>query len=88
MVVGISTTTSLYGDTYREDSYEKEEGHRHRSLAVTLNTIVKELRRAKDVGSPNTKTTVQLFASSGHAESSELIKIALELGLPMARHLV
>ena len=84
MVVGISTTTSLYGDAYGEDSYEKEEGHCHRSLAVTLNTIVKELRRAKKVGSPNTKTTVRLFASSGHAESSELIKIASELGLPMA----
>lgn len=81
MVVGISTTTSLYGDTFREDSYEKEEGHCHRSLAVTLNTIVKELRRTKDMGGPNTKTTVRLFASSGRAESSELIKIASELGL-------
>jgi hypothetical protein len=76
MVVGISTTLSV--DSYRDDIGESDE-LRRRNLAVTLNTIVKELRQGN-----NTKMTVRLFASSGRAESMQLIKMASELGLQTA----
>ena len=71
IVVGISTQENLN----QNDEYRKK------NLAVTLNTIVSELCDASKVGFPNLKIMVRLFASSGRIESSELIKLASELGI-------
>jgi len=80
--LGISTTTSLYNNPYRRGADETEEKYRKRNLAVTLNTIVEELRASDMHGSTNTTTTLRLFASSGLAiECAEMIEMASKMGL-------
>jgi len=81
LVIGISTISV---DSCQKDVDDMEDHRLNRNLAVTLHTVVKELRRANYAGGANANTVVRLFASSGPAESLELIRIATEHGLPMA----
>jgi len=77
LVIGISTVSA---ESCKKDA--SEDYRLNRNLAVTLHAVVKELRRATYAGTA--KTVVRLFASSGPAESLELIRIATEHGLPIA----
>lgn len=78
LVIGVSTISD---DASSKIADATEDRSLNRNLAVTLHSVVKELRRAKD---SDAKTVVKLFASSGPAESLELIRIATENGLPIA----
>jgi len=81
LVIGISTISD---EACRNDVDESEDHSLNRNLAVTLHSVVKELRRANYAGGSNTKTVVRLLASSGPAECLELIRMATEHGLPIA----
>ena len=78
LVIGISTISD---DACREDVNEIKDHSLNRNLAVTLHSVVKELRGANYAGGVNAKTIVRLFASSGPDEALELIRIATEHGL-------
>lgn len=78
--IGISTNTSPHArlvdgenDNVTDNGKNVDVG----SLSVTLKTIVDEIRRDSD----KCIRTVHLLASSGAAESTKLIQIALEMGL-------